>query len=235
MKNIVILLLTWMLSISAVAQTRPVKEQKWFVGGHIGPTFAVADNITDHPTFKFLGKSLGLGFDVYGGTFLSPQIGCRIGVGYANVKNRGDREYVNAPCFTDFFGGDGFYHFDVFNIYADALFDFTSMCTRRERKLHVIGAAGLGLLSTGDKELYPLQGTSEELILNTLKILAKDVNGGTFLAARLSLLLDYRITDNLSINLEGDISVMNDRFDGIDYDEPVDFLLNASAGITYHF
>lgn len=230
MKNILILLLS-LFAVSAVAQDKT----DWFVGGRIGPTMAVADNITDHPTFKFLGKSLGLGFDVYGGTFFSPKMGCRIGVGYTHVKNRGDREYVNAPVFTDLFGGDGFYHFDAFNVYADALFDFTGMSTKRDKPLHVIGTVGLGVLSTGDKKLYPLQGTTEEDICQALKIIAHDMEGGTFLALRLGLMLDYRISSCVSVNVEGNVSAMNDRFDGIDYDEPVDFLLNASIGAVYHF
>lgn len=235
MRNIAIILFTCLLSVSSVAQTEQSNQKKWFVGGHIGASSAVADNITDHPTFKFLGKSLGLSCDVYGGTYLSPQMGCRIGFGYTNVKNRGDREYVNASVFTNFFGGDGFYHFDAFNVYADALFDFTNMVSLSEHPLHIVGLAGLGVFSTGDKELYPLPDTNEEKIYNTLKILAKDVNGGTFLALRLGLVLNYKLTNHWSANLEGNISVMNDRFDGIDYDEPVDFLLNASMGVSYYF
>ena len=235
MRSIAVILFTWLLSVSSVAQTEQSNQSKWFVGGHIGAASAVADNITDHPTFKFLGKSLGLNCDVYGGTYFSPQIGCRIGLGYTNVKNRGDREYVNAECFTKYFRGDGFYRFDAFHVYADALFDFTNIFSLSETPLHIVGVAGLGVLSTGDKELYPRKGANEKTIYNTLKILAKDVNGGTFLALRIGLLFDYRLTNHWAVNLEGNISVMNDRFDGIDYDEPVDFLLNASVGMAYYF
>ena len=45
MRNIAIILFTWLLSVSSVAQTEQSNQKKWFVGGHIGASSAVADNI----------------------------------------------------------------------------------------------------------------------------------------------------------------------------------------------
>lgn len=55
------------------------------------------------------------------------------------------------------------------------------------------------------------------------------------MALRLGLLLDYRVSKNLSINLEPTVSIVDDWFDGIKYAEPIDVFIRLNAGLTYHF
>ncbi|MBQ6965831.1 MAG: hypothetical protein IJP82_09120 [Bacteroidaceae bacterium] len=247
MKRILTLVLLSMLLMPAYSQIKWKKDKKdWFVGGQLAANYAVADNITDHPPFKYFGNALGLGFNVYAGKFFTPKIGARLSLGYADVRNRGDHEYVNAKNmrvwsnpqyqdFSDYFGHHGYYHFGAFNVYGDALFDFTAMSTSKEHAFHVLGLAGLGLSMTGEKSLYPTSIANQEDIDRALKVLAKDKDGGTFFTFRLGFILDYRVSSNVSLNFEGDLNIYGDKFDGIDYDEPLDFLLIGSLGLTYYF
>lgn len=226
------------------------ESRSWFVGGQLAPNIAVADNITDHSFFNSFFDALGLGFEVYGGKFFTPNVGARVGVGYGNVKNRGDHGYVDitrkeAPngldlfpgkVYADMFKGSGFYHFGVLDVHADALFDFSGKRARAlNRPLHLLGFVGIGLLSTGEKKMYPKAGATPEEVERMLLIVAKKKESVTTLSGRLGLIFDYRVNPRLSVNLEGNMSVTGDKFDGIDYDEPVDFLLKAALGVTYHF
>ena len=257
------------MSIDASApQPEPVKEttvkvkntstatKPWFIGGQMGPNFAVADNITDHPTFKYFGDALGLGFDVYVGKFFTPSMAGRLVLGYSNVKNRGDSGYVDitkkdAPnglglfpgkpgepgkVYSEMFKGNGFYHFGVFDLSADIMFDFVGSRAREfDKPFHILGFAGTGLLSTGEKKLNTKNGTTSEETERMLNIIAGDPKSVTTFAFRLGLIFDYRFNSHFSLNFEGNMSITGDKFDGIDYDEPVDFLIKTQLGVTYRF
>lgn len=220
-------------------------ETAWFVGAQLAPNVAVADNITDHPFFDHLGHALGLGFEVYGGKFFTPNVGMRVAFGYSNGKNRGDHEVVDNPKpipalsyhrYDDLFEGHGFYHFSVVDLHADALFDFAGRRSRTlHRPLHLLGLVGVGAIITGEAKVKAKPEATEADKAWVIKTLAKNKKSNTTPALRLGLIFDYHITEQFSVNLEGNLSVTTDKFDGIDYDEPVDFLLKAKIGATYRF
>lgn len=240
---------------------RPIAGTKtWFVGGHLAANFAVADNITDHPFFHSFGDALGLGFGVYGGKFFTPNVGVRVELGYSKVKNRGDHGYVDvtrkeAPngldpvakdgriifdpqghVFQELFDGNGYYHFGVFDTFVDAVFDFAGPRSRAlNRPVHLLGIVGIGAFTTTERKLDLMPGTTAEQADGALIIIAKDKSPVTTLAARLGFIFGYFINPNLSVNLEGNLSVTGDKFDGIEYGTAADFLLKASLGVTYHF
>lgn len=55
-----------------------------------------------------------------------------------------------------------------------------------------------------------------------------------FFAARAGALVDFRICDNFSINLEGNVNGIDDRFNSKDGDN-IDWQFNALLGLTYRF
>lgn len=228
-------------------------KTKWFVGGQLDLNMMVADNITDHPPFKY-GETFGMGFDVYVGRHISRNFSLRAGLSYQNAKNRVDWETVEQGWQDprkNLYDGNGFYRFSIVEGYADAIFDVGgSSASARFRPFHINVVAGVGFMAVGKKKLLGNFKTPEE---GGYEIKPNDkgvptIDGGVPVfegrvktksivspALRLGLLFDYRFAKNVSANIEPLIAIGNDNVDGIDYAEPFDFLVNIKAGITYHF
>lgn len=234
MKKILSCALMLLMSAAAVAQ-RSDGERHWFAGAHIGTNYVVGDNISDHPAFKYFSDAIGMDGGVYVGKYLTPSVGCRLDISYGKAHNRGDVEFVeNDKAFVKSFKNNGYYHFNVLQAGADVLYDFTSRSSRHiSDPLHVIGVLGLGVWSTSGYKLSQQAG-AEMTSAEALKVIAPE-GGSTSAYGRLGCLLDYRASDNLSFNLEGNVSVMGDKFDGIDFDEAVDFMFRLQLGATYYF
>ena len=175
-------------SVKWAANQKKLREwkTKWFVGGQVDLNMMVADNITDHPPFKY-GETFGMGFDVYVGRHIYRNFSVRAGLSYQNAKNRADWEIVedgwqkkmvqvigaNGEPVTDgegnkvmqhLYTGKGFYRFNITEFYADALFDVSgSAASSRFKPLHVIAVAGVGLISAGEKKLLGTMRTPEEI------------------------------------------------------------------------
>ena len=232
--NKVFLIFTLLLSTLTLNAQTATANRRWFVGAQAGCNYAVADNITDHSAVKYLSDAIGPSCAIYVGTFLTPTIGCRASFSYSHVNNRGDVEYVSTDDFKNSFEGNGYYHFDSFEIGADALFDFTSMSkAHTDDSFHVLGFAGLGLWHTSSKSLTERDRAtidSDEAIA-----IIAGIGSKTSVSCRLGIIADYKLSSHLSLNIEGNVSVMGDTFDGIDYDEPLDFLFRAQIGVSYLF
>ena len=140
--------------------------RKWFVGRNLSVNFSVADNVTDHPPFRYFSDALGLGLEVYGGKYFDRKFGARVGLGIHNVKNRVDYETVDQAwanlVMTPEGGGDpihlytdnGFFRFMATELYADAMFDVTGVAlTNKFYPLHVHAILGVGMMMTGEKKL----------------------------------------------------------------------------------
>lgn len=259
MKRILTWALLGLMLVPAKAQTEWLNMQEkrhdWFLGGQITRNVAIADNITDHSTMKYLGSAMGMGADLYVGRFLSKVVAVRVGAGFQSVKNRGDNEWISKSSveagstgtvkqadgtvvtkpmgFHDDIKGKGYYHYNVVNVNADAVFDFTNMGTRGEyRKFHVMGYAGLGVLIGGEKKYdEKREGAGKE----HLQVMHIDDKATTNLAVRVGVIGNLNLTERFALNLDLGLSTTGDTFDGIDYDEPVDFLFKPSLGFTFCF
>ena len=160
--------------------------RKWFMGSNLSVNFCFGDNVTDHPPFRYFNDALGLGLEVYGGTYFNRKLGVRAGIGVHNVKNRVDYEtvdqawhgsqmvshqpagiddagvpiYKDVPLYTD----NGFFRFTVMELYADVLFDVTGVAlTNKFYPLHVQVVMGIGMMASGKKSL------KDPGMLNTLE------------------------------------------------------------------
>jgi hypothetical protein len=219
----------------------------FFMGGQVGTNFAVADNITDHPPFKW-GEAWGVGANVYAGTFFSRGFGVRGSLSYQNVRSRVDRETVNGHWHGyKLYNGNGFFHFDVLETNADILFDISGTSySNHFYPFHAYLLMGTGLSVVGKKKLHgnwlvPDMRDEKGFILDPKgdphpafesRVDTKTHALWTF---RLGLQFDYRISKHLSVNMEGTASISNDNFEGIKCDEPIDILLKGSAGLTFWF
>lgn len=236
--------------------------RKWFVGSNLPVNFSVADNVTDHPPFRYFSDALGLGFEVYGGKYFDRKFGVRVGLGVNNVKNRVDYETVDQawhgpqmvttdaagnkiPLYTD----NGFFRFTAMELYADAMFDVTGVAlTNKFYPLHVHVILGVGMMMTGKKKLkHPdmlntLDQTDDQFyIVDGKRTGAKSFEGRVNpdshvgIAGRLGLMFDYRFSKKLSADFELMTTTTDDKFEGIKYDEPFDILIKLSGGIRYYF
>lgn len=144
-------------------------KYNWFAGGNLSANLAVADNITDHPPFRYFGDAVGLGVEAYVGKYISKTVALRFGVGYHNVKNRVDRETVDeawrpTKVVRDLPGGgteqvriyddNGFLRFGALETYADVMFNVSGLSVaNRFKPFHVHVLLGIGMIYTGEKKL----------------------------------------------------------------------------------
>ena len=218
-------------------------ERNWFAGVHAGTNFVVGDNSTDHPPFKYLSDALGLEGGVYVGKFFTPSIGARLDFSYGKSYNRVDKEMVrNNEGFKSSFGNNGYCGFNVFHARVDGLFDFTGgSVNHRTDPFHVIGVVGLGLYSTSDYKLKEKDGhvlTSDEALFGgneTYPMALASEGGNTGFYGMVGFILDYRINEKVSVNFETNCSMRGDKFDGIDFSDPNDYLFKMQLGATYYF
>lgn len=136
---------------------------KWFVGGNVSTNFCFADNVTDHPPFRYFSDAMGLGAEVYAGRYFSKKFAARVGLGFHNVKNRVDYETVDQAWHGSqmvtsdgkkLYTGNGFFRFGVTELYTDAMFDVSGLASARYfRPLHVHVILGVGMLASGTKKL----------------------------------------------------------------------------------
>lgn len=235
-------------------------RRKFFMGGQISTNYAVADNITDHPPFRWP-EVWGIGGNAYMGYFFSHGLGVRASVSYENVRNRVDRETVNGHWhYYGIYGGKGFFSFDVLETNADVLFDISGTSrSKRFYPFHAYIVLGTGLSILDTKKLRGgllVPDVRNEKGFIVAPYIQYDANGNVkkemdlahpsfenrvstkkhaLWAGRVGFQLDYRVLKHLSINAEATLMFYNDNFDGIDYDEPIDFLLKASVGTSIWF
>ena len=236
-------------------------NRKWFAGGNLSANLCVADNITDHPPFRYFSDAIGLGLEVYAGKYFDRKLGARVGLGVHNVKNRVDYETVDqawaALTITPEEGGDpihlytdnGFFRFTAMELYADAMFDVTGVAlTNKFYPLHVHAIVGVGMMMSGTKalknpgRLNSLEQTEDHFyIVNGQQTGAQSFEGrvkkGSHvgIAGRLGLMFDYRFSQKLSADFELMTTFTDDKFEGIKYDEPFDILVKLSGGVRYYF
>lgn len=236
-------------------------NRKWFAGGNLSANLCVADNITDHPPFRYFSDAIGLGLEVYAGKYFDRKLGARVGLGVHNVKNRVDYETVDQAwadlTITPEEGGDpihlytdnGFFRLTAMELYADAMFDVTGVAlTNKFYPLHVHAIVGVGMMMSGTKalknpgRLNSLEQTEDHFyIVNGQQTGAQSFEGrvkkGSHvgIAGRLGLMFDYRFSEKLSADLELMTTFTDDKFEGIKYDEPFDILVKLSGGIRYYF
>lgn len=124
-----------------------------FGGVQIAPNMNIADNITDHPPFKY-GETFGVSISANAGMYFDRRFGARVGLGYSHVKNRVDREWVNAWQHDYIYKGNGFFHFDVFEAYGDFLFDISGVSrSQKYYPMHVMFVLGADFVLSGEKKM----------------------------------------------------------------------------------
>ena len=235
-------------------------RQKFYVGAQIASNYAVADNVTDHPPFRW-SEVFGIGANAYVGYFFPRAWGLRASVSYQNVRNRVDRETVNGHWqYYGIYSGKGFYSFDVLETNADLLFDISGAShSKYYHPFHAYVILGTGLSMLSKKRLrggllVPDERNEKGFIVAPYRqydaegnvVKERKVEHPSFenrvhrkaralWCARAGFQIDYRVTKSLSVNAEASVQFYNDNYDGINYDEPIDFLLKASVGTTIWF
>lgn len=165
-----------------------------------------------------------------------------------------DAQGNQVPAYTD----NGFFRFTAMELYADAMFDVTGVAlTNKFYPLHVHAILGVGMMMSGNKKLKNpgLLNTLEQTPVDpedpgkpqfymvdgkatgasTFESRVRDNGSHVGIAGRIGLMFDYRFSKKLSAGLELMTTVTDDKFEGIDYDEPFDILIKLSGGVKYYF
>lgn len=230
-------------SLRMVANLR--KRREWtmgdFAGASLATSYLVADNVTDHPPFRYCSYAFQPGLQLSAGRYFTQAFGLRLQTGLHRASNRMDHEWVNAPQYKTLYDSKGYYHFPMFELFADALFDISGTSSaRRYHPLHVYAILGAGLFHTGRKSMSELHTPEAEAMRNDpgreYKLFEEllETSSHTTMAARAGLLFDYRLSREFSLTFEGTAAFAGDRLEGIKYDEPFDIVFLISAGVRYH-
>lgn len=128
-------------------------KRRVFGGVQLAPNMSIADNITDHPPFKY-SETFGVSFSANAGLYFDRRFGARVGIGYSHVKNRVDKEWSNSWQHDFIYKGNGFFHFDVFETYGDFLFDITGVSrSQKYYSTHVMFVLGADFVLSGEKKM----------------------------------------------------------------------------------
>jgi len=186
-------------------------KDNWFIQGQIGGSLSLTENKNaDLDLFKKVSPYAAVSL----GKHFSPVAGARLQVGgwegkTAFINKNGAGKYVQ----------DGKAHkFNYIQVNLDGLLNLTSVFSelKGDRAFNLYGIMGLGYVHNFKKSEY-------------------GINTQNSIVPRVGLQGDYRLNNNLSINLEATGNLMHDDFNGIVIDKKYDATVNVLAGLTYRF
>ncbi len=197
-----------------VVETNHFKHN-WFIGGQIGVQYLFADhsNSFNGDNWKDELSRAGVAFDVNFGKWFTPGIGIRLGIGGFNLRgnvgpshNAGGKNGGNV--IEGFITDDDKTETNIKFLkgHADLLFNVTQMIYgyKADRLYSCIPYASVGYAGTLNKP---------NLDQCDLIYAEADRDGTQSLTAGFGLLNRFHITDKLDINLDLNITAVNDRFD----------------------
>ena len=191
-----------------------------------------ADNSLEFNPHWYIQAQGGVGYTRGEGNdftkLLSPAAGLNVGYNFSPVA--GARIGVNG------WQGKGYhvfqatdYSFNFVEGYADLMFNISNLIGgyKHNRTVSFIPFFGLGgFLGLQNEKAPTLLSTNHEM----MRLCWDPVT--PFFAARGGMDVDFRLTDKLSLNLEGVVNGTDDRFNSKDGDN-IDWQIDALLGLTY--
>ncbi len=205
MKKIILVVATTLLSISGFAQEKAIKNYGFGDNWFIQGQLGASHTFSENFKKTDLTDLLSPHVAVSVGKYFSPVAGARLQVGGWESKS-----YLP--------GLDKTYKYNYIQTNLDGLLNFMTLFTpyQGDKAFNLYGIAGIGYVHNfGDSEV----GVSTQ---NTI-------------IPRVGLQADFRLTSDLSLNVEATGNLMADKFNGVVYGRKNDATLNALVGLTYRF
>jgi len=209
MKKIILFATAAFFSLSGFAQEKALKnygfQDNWFIQGQVGGSYSFTENHTEVDFFKRVSPHVALSV----GKHFSPVAGARLQIGGWEAKT-----YL--PNGIDSYKSQ---KFNYVQASVDGLLNLTNVFYNRfegEKSFNLYGILGVGY--------GRVFGDSEYGIKNQNNIIPR---GG--------LQADFRVTDDLSVNLEAVANLMPDGFNGQVGGRKYDATVNTLIGVTYRF
>ncbi|WP_165041142.1 OmpA family protein [Dysgonomonas sp. ZJ709] len=206
MKKIILTVAALSLAISGFAQEKGLKKYGFGDNWFIQGQVGGSYTFSEYNRDASLGDVLSPHVALSAGKYFSPEIGARLQVGGWESKN------YFAPL-------DKSYKINYIQTSVDGLLNLTNLFTTYEgdKPFNLIGILGVAYV-------HGFENTTTYYAARTNSIIP-----------RIGLQGDFRLNDDLSINLEAIGNLMPDRFNGNVEGKNYDGTLNVLAGLTYRF
>lgn len=209
MKKIILIAASAFFALSGFAQERALKnygfQDNWFIQGQLGGSYSFGESHTKVDFFKRVSPHVALSI----GKHFSPVAGARLQVGGWEAK-------------TYLADGIDSYKSQKFNYIQanlDALINLTNLfysSFEGEKSFNLYGIFGIGYGHVFADSEYGIKMQNNAI-------------------PRAGLQADFRITNDLSVNLEAVGNLMPDQFNGRTGGRKYDATLNTLIGLTYRF
>lgn len=209
MKKILTLVASALFAVSGFAQEKAIKNygfwDNWFIQGQVGGSYTFSEGHNKTNFTSLVTPHIAIS----AGKYFSPIAGARIQVGgwQSKSKNYG---LLNNDKKT--------YDYSYFQANLDGMLNLTNLFSTYtgDKFFNLYGIMGLGYVHNfGDSE--------------------KGVSTQNSIVPRLGLQADFRLNDDLSLNLEAIGNLMNDEFNGRTGGTKYDATTNLLLGLTYRF
>ncbi len=205
MKKIILVAATALLSISGFAQEKAIKNYGFWDNWFIQGQVGVSHTFSENYQRTDLTNLLSPHVAISAGKYFSPVAGARLQVGGWEAKS-----FLLSDRRT--------YKYNYIQTNLDGLLNLTNLFTpyQGDKMFNLYGIMGIGYVHNfGDSEVGV--GTQNSII------------------PRVGLQADFRLNDDLSINLETVGNLMADQFNGVVGGRKNDATLNVLVGLTYRF
>lgn len=205
MKKIILVAATALLSISGFAQEKAIKNYGFWDNWFIQGQVGVSHTFSENYKRTDLTNLLSPHVAISAGKYFSPIAGARLQVGGWEAKS-----FLLSDRRT--------YKYNYIQTSLDGLLNLTNLFTpyQGDKMFNLYGIMGIGYVHNfGDSEV--------------------GVKTQNSIIPRVGLQADFRLNDDLSINLETVGNLMADQFNGIVGGRKNDATLNVLVGLTYRF
>ena len=205
MKKLVLFAASALFAVAGFSQEKAIKNYGFWDNWFIQGQAGASYTFSENHTRSSLGDLMTPHVALSVGKHFSPIAGARLQVG--GWESKSYRREI-----------DDTYKYNYIQTNLDAMLNLTNVFSKYQgdRTFNLYGILGLGYVHNF--------GDSEE-----------GVDTQNSIVPRLGLQADYRLNDDLSINLEATGNLMSDKFNGIQYGRKNDATANVMLGLTYRF
>ncbi|PXV60929.1 OmpA family protein [Dysgonomonas alginatilytica] len=205
MKKIILVVATALLSMTGFAQEKAIKQYGFWDNWFLQGQVGVSHTFSENFKRTDLTNLLSPHVAVSAGKYFSPEMGARLQVGGWDAKS------FNPAI-------NGTYKINYIQASVDGLLNLTNLFTTytEDRFFNLTGIVGVGVLHGFKNEDHDVRVTNS-------------------VVPRVGLQADFRLNQDISLNIEGIGNLMNDDFNGVVGGTKYDATLNVLAGITYRF
>lgn len=208
-----------LVATSASAQEKVIEKAKfsdnWFIQAQGGASYTFSEYYRDASFGKLITPQVALSF----GKHFTPVFGLRAQV--AGWESKSKYPAINRD----------YYKHKYIQGSLDAMWNLTNIFGKYDpsRAVDVYGFVGLAFVhGKSDNYLNLNEGRDPE------EFGKQGISKSNMVLPRLGFQVDYHVSNIVSLNLEANAVLLEDRFNGIVQDRSYDGMVNVLGGITFH-